>query len=176
MNKKTITTLLVTLLLIFATTLVYAGDQEDAYESAMIIKLVDYVTWAASGGPEAGQPLVIGVVGDVPLFDRLEKTAAFASTDPKPVVKKITADNDLAGIHFLFIPSESKDALDGLLQIAQEKSILTIADTDGLGEAGVVLNFYADGAKVKFEVNLASAKAKGLKISSKLLKLARIIG
>jgi hypothetical protein len=53
--------------------------------------------------------------------------------------------------------------------------ILTIGDTKGFGESGVMINFLTKENKVRFEINLAAARRAGLKISSKLLSLATIV-
>jgi hypothetical protein len=51
-------------------------------------------------------------------------------------------------------------------------SILTIGDTAGFARQGVIINFYLENRKVRFEINAAAARRAGLTISSKLLKLA----
>jgi len=53
--------------------------------------------------------------------------------------------------------------------------VLTVSDCEYFARYGVMLNFYKDGDKVKFEHNRRTAKEAGLKVSSKLLKMATII-
>jgi hypothetical protein len=53
--------------------------------------------------------------------------------------------------------------------------ILTIGDTEGFGEKGVMINFIIRDNKVRFEINPEAARRAGLTISSKLLSLATIV-
>ncbi|MDD5230987.1 MAG: YfiR family protein, partial [Candidatus Marinimicrobia bacterium] len=61
-----------------------------------------------------------------------------------------------------------------LKQIANRRT-LTIASTTGFCKRGVMINFFIQDDMVKFEMNPAKLESAGLKASSQLLKLARII-
>jgi hypothetical protein len=50
-----------------------------------------------------------------------------------------------------------------------------MGDTTGFGEQGVILNFYEEESKVRFQVNLEAAKRSRLRLDSRLLKLATIV-
>jgi hypothetical protein len=54
-------------------------------------------------------------------------------------------------------------------------SILTVGESEGFASAGGMVNFTQDASKVRFEINEAAARRAGLKISSKLLRLATIV-
>lgn len=51
--------------------------------------------------------------------------------------------------------------------------VLTVGDSPGAAQLGVVLNMVETSGRMGFEVNLFSARAGRIKISSKLLQLAR---
>jgi hypothetical protein len=53
--------------------------------------------------------------------------------------------------------------------------VLTIGDTEGYAEQGVMVNFYLEDNMVRIEINIDAARRAGLNISSQLLKLARIV-
>ncbi len=53
--------------------------------------------------------------------------------------------------------------------------ILTVGEMDRFGEQGGIINFFSEGNKVRFEINVGAAEKARLKISSQLLSLARII-
>ncbi|MBL0717480.1 MAG: TonB-dependent receptor [Desulfosarcina sp.] len=56
------------------------------------------------------------------------------------------------------------------------KAILTIGEISGFTEAGGIINLVKTRNRIKFEVNLNAAQQAGLKISSRILKLATIVG
>ena len=76
----------------------------------------------------------------------------------------------------LFIGSSEKDRLERLVQAVGGLGILTIGDTEGFARQGVMVNFYMENKKVRFEINPKAAGRAGLKISSNLLRIARIVG
>jgi hypothetical protein len=54
--------------------------------------------------------------------------------------------------------------------------LLTVGDTEGYAQEGVMLNFYIEASKVKFEINLNSIRSSRIAVSSQLLKLGRMVG
>jgi hypothetical protein len=52
--------------------------------------------------------------------------------------------------------------------------ILTVSDIEDFTDRGGVVAFYLDRKKVRFAVNPTSARRRGLKLSSQLLRLGRI--
>ena len=54
-------------------------------------------------------------------------------------------------------------------------SILTVADTRGSAQQGSIVDFILQDNKVRFEFNTDAAERAQLKISSKLLSLAKIV-
>jgi len=71
-------------------------------------------------------------------------------------------------------PSE-KGRMPSILRTLKGTGILTIGDTAGFaGQCGIV-NFYQQSGKVRFEVNIEASRRENLQISSKLLRLARIV-
>ena len=75
----------------------------------------------------------------------------------------------------LFITSGERLRLRAIIERTSRRPILTVGDTDGFARAGVLVNFYLDKTRVRFEVNADAIKVSGLKVSSRLLKLARIV-
>jgi hypothetical protein len=57
---------------------------------------------------------------------------------------------------------------------ARKQSIFTISELSDIKQSGAVLNFIQTGKKIKFQINMSNARQSGLKISSRLLKLAII--
>ena len=45
-----------------------------------------------------------------------------------------------------------------------------------MGKAGMVIGVYVDGDRIRFDANTGAAARAGLTLSSRLLRLARIVG
>jgi hypothetical protein len=61
--------------------------------------------------------------------------------------------------------------------IAKAKGVLPviITEQEGLARKGAVINFYLQEKRIRFEINPAAAKRAGVQISSKLLKIGKIV-
>lgn len=135
-----------------------------------IERFTRFVEWPGAGPG----PFVIGVLGRSPLEPYLRDLARARQVKGRPLHVRAIADlEDVGGVHLLFIPSSEETHLRRVLARTDGRAILTVGDTAGFAEAGVILNFYTAGETLRFEVNEAAAQRSGLVISAKLLRLAR---
>ena len=75
----------------------------------------------------------------------------------------------------LFIGSSDRQRVNRLLAGVRDRPVLTIAELPGFTDFGGIINLYRADDRLRFEVNLGAAKRAGLAISSRLLRLARIV-
>jgi hypothetical protein len=78
------------------------------------------------------------------------------------------------GCHVVFVPEGA--AAPAYLRAARGRPILTIGETPAFMAQGGIARFYVDAGNVRFEINPAAAERAGLRISSRLLQLAKIVG
>lgn len=154
------------------------NEDELKYRADFIINSLEYVTWPDGAATDSNGAIVIGVVGDTPLLARLTTAVAEKTKDNKKVVvHHLTPDDDLAACQILFIASDDKAVLAKVLKKVDGKPVLTMSDAEYFANFGVMVNFVRGEAedKKKFEVNKMVLDMAKLKMSSQLLKLARII-
>lgn len=75
----------------------------------------------------------------------------------------------------LFISTPEKEIMLEILSKIKDRPILTVSETNDFCQSGGVINFIAVNNKIRFEINVEAAKRSDLIISSKLLKLSKII-
>jgi len=75
----------------------------------------------------------------------------------------------------VFVPATEKDDAARIVSILNGSSTLTVGESEGFAVRGGIINLMAEGNKLHFEVNLLAADRAGLKISAKMLALARIV-
>lgn len=98
--------------------------------------------------------------------------------DGKPVgtrsiaVERSKGGETLTDCHIVFVAVQALDGFPALTQRLQGLPVLTISEGAGALRRGIALNLNLAQSRVTFEVNLAATRAAGLKLSSKLLKLA----
>jgi len=147
-----------------------AGLTEYQIKAAFLYNFAKFIEWPADMGV-----LNLCIIGDDNFgrdIDDLErKTAAGKILS----VERIKSVQEIKKCRILFISSSENERLDSILTAAQGLNILTVGDTEGYAERGVIINFYKEQNKIRFEINKDAAERSGVKISSKLFGLARIV-
>jgi hypothetical protein len=98
--------------------------------------------------------------------------------DGKKVKKKVIVVKDIDNIaqvspnSLLIVGKINDNDIKDILISLSKKHILTISDVDSFIEVGGIVQFVTVGRKIKFKINNKSAQKAGIKISSKLLRLA----
>jgi hypothetical protein len=144
-----------------------------AVKAAFIFKFPAYVEWPAGTFQRPDQPLVIGVMGDDDVAADLEQIAAGRSVDGHPVtVQKLPETAHPAGVHVLYVGAQLAAKLREIVEATQGPVLVVTDQPTGL-RAGSVLNFAEEAGRIRFSASLASADARNLKLSSRLLEVAR---
>jgi uncharacterized protein DUF4154 len=128
-------------------------------KAAFLYQFLNFVEWPATA-PGIADGMIIGVLGETALTSALQP---------------LRGPRDLAAVHVLFVAGSEKERLSGILRTIRGASILTIGEVDGFTRLGGVINFVIVDGKVAFEINVRAAEEARLRISSKLLRLARIV-
>jgi len=147
---------------------------EHLLKAGFIEKFTHFVEWPASsqGGSEGMKIAVFGKSRIEPALREI-----FAKTkNPDVSIIDITSVNEIEGCKIVFISnSVSQEILRELLQYTQGKPVMTISDTKGYCNKGVLLNMLVVDNYVRYEINKSVLDVSGLKMSSLLLNSAIII-
>ena len=151
-------------------------DREYRMKAVFLDKFTHFVQWPAKATADTSSPFVIGVIGDSPFGTLLEQIYADRRVKDRPVdIRYLSALNEIADCHLLFIAQSAADQLPGIIERTHQRPVLTVSDTEGFAARNVLINLYRDGSKVKFEINESAVHASGLTFSYMLLNLARIV-
>ena len=115
------------------------------------------------------------MLGDDPFGGSLQAVAGEQVGNHKLNVTRTDSPAKPAGCQILFISRSERERLPQILAAVKGSPVLTVGDTKGFVDEGVIINFILEGSKVRFEINTESADRAGLRISSKLLQLAKRI-
>jgi YfiR/HmsC-like len=153
-----------------------AEPTEPEVKVEFVERFIRFVDWDEKS---LGSDFVTCVVGDSPMtpyFQRLAKARKLK--DRHAVVNLVAGDHldKLAGCHAVFIGAVDKKQLGAVLGRTAGHPVLTISDSPGAAQAGVIINFYEEDDHVRYEINVRAAEDSGLVLRAKLLHLARIVG
>jgi hypothetical protein len=149
-----------------------------AVKAAFIYNFAQFTGWPNSAFPAPDSPFVIGVVGPDPFDHALDRAMDGKAVRGHPVqVKYLTAPvapADLAACHLVYVPASAEAQLADVIRATANHPVLVVGETDAVMRAGGAIRFFADGDRLRFEINPAVAPKVHLRFSSKLVKLARI--
>lgn len=153
-----------------------APPSEYQLKAAFLYNFAKFVEWPATTFPDATTPFTIGILGEDPSGGDLERTIKNKTVSGRPLqVKPIKAlsEPELKNCQILFICASERKRLPEILKAVSGAAVLTVSEMEGFLLSGGMINFVMEGNKVRFEIKDETAKAARLRISSKLLSLAK---
>lgn len=149
-----------------------AETDEYTLKLAFIYNFAKFVEWP---DPDPKAPIVFCILGDDPFGHRIVNIEERMVGERKILVRRNPGPEAVRQCHILFISSSEKQRLEQSLRELKGLSILTISDIPDFTRAGGMIGFKVSNDRIRFQVNLASARSSRLEISSKLLKLAESV-
>jgi hypothetical protein len=145
-------------------------------KAAFLFNFPSYVEWPPQAFSAPGDPLIIAIVGQDPFGPVLDELIAGRSVQGHPLtVRRFIRVPDAEAVHVAYLGYSDPADIQFAAAILRDRPVLTVADGDRLAEHGAMINLRLRGQRVGFDINLEAADAAGLKLSSQLLKLARIV-
>jgi hypothetical protein len=156
-----------------------SADQQKAGEyqvkALFLYNFLNFVDWPAGSSFSSSPAINVCIVGDDPFADALENIRNETVKGKKLAIRYYRPFDEPEGCHLLFIPASEKSHAGQILRSVREANVLTVSDTVEEGRQGAIISFFIEQKKVRFAINIEAAKKAGLKISSKLLRLAKIV-
>ena len=150
-------------------------------KAAFLYHFAQLVTWPArpaTGARTPRKPIVIAIVGPDPFGDRIETTIGAEDVRGRPI-RIVRAPNAAAlGLRpdILFLGAARAEEAGEALASVRGAPVLTVASCAGFAERGGMIGFrLTPEGRVVFDINLRAVERAGLKMSSQLLKIARIV-
>ncbi|MEO8133004.1 MAG: YfiR family protein [Betaproteobacteria bacterium] len=150
-----------------------AQSIEHKVKAAYLYKFASYVEWPAKAFERPDSPIAIGVAGASPMAEELALVVTDRNVDGrKVIIHRVPNGESVAGLHMLFVGRSAPRAAD-LLAAAKGKPVLTITESEEAFGLGSIINLVMVEDKVRFDVALRPAEQNNLKVSSRLLGVAR---
>lgn len=127
-----------------------------------------FTEWPASIGPE----LVICVQGiDLPAA-AVSKIEGRKVGERSLVIRRLNGLDGIGQCRMLFVSRGAAPSIPSVIAASRGKPIVTVGESEGAAQQGVMINLLLRDDKVSFEINAEAARQAGLAFSAKLLKLA----
>ena len=149
---------------------------EYAVKAAFLYQFTKFVEWPPEAFDHTSDVFIVGIIGKDPFKDKISFLKGKEANERTVDVRYIDDLKDIRECRILFIADSEKARLGRITQMAEQSHVLTVSDTEGFADEGVMINLVEMSNKIGFEINRSSVHRAGIKISSHLLKLAKIVG
>ena len=146
-------------------------------KAAYLFNFLKFVEYPSESFADPLAPIVIGVIGDDPFGSALPQVVIGKTVQGRDLVVRLyRPGEDLRRAHILFISASERRRLPAILAGLRGSSVLTVSDAAGFLDAGGMIQFLNENDRVRFAINIDATTRGKLKVSSKLLSLARPVG
>jgi YfiR/HmsC-like len=152
--------------------------QVDEYQvkAFFLYNFTRYIEWPAQSFSGPADPIVICILGRDPFGGALEQATAGKVVDGRSfLIRQIPEIQPKCGCHILFVSASERKRFRSMFAAIRGSGVLAVGEGQGFTDDGGVINFKLEDGKVRFEINVEAAGQERLRISSKLLSLARIV-
>jgi hypothetical protein len=148
-------------------------NPEHSIKAAFLCKFGNYIEWPA-GSSGVAPAFRIGVLASTEFADELTSAARGQTVNGQAiVVRRLERGDSVDGLSILFVARTHAARMAEALAAVKDRPVLTVTESDQGLAAGAMVNFVIVDNKVRFDVSLGAAERSKLKISARLLGVAR---
>jgi len=147
-------------------------SREYLIKAAILYNFAKFASWPDAAFDQPDTPLRVCVLGDDPFGAALESLNGKQVRNRTLATARITDAHDAPSCHVVFVSTSERTHLPEILDTLSRHPILTVADIDRFTTLGGIIALKKVDNRSRIEVNVAAASHAGVKLSSKLLRLA----
>ena len=171
-------TLLLTVLVAYGNPVfLRAQNPPTEYEvkAAYLYQFGKFVEWPEGTLARSDDEFVICTLGMDPFGSILDETISGRAVQSKKVIaRRLTSISQAADCNILFVSSSEENHVAEIFKMVQGKGVLTVGEMKNFLSQGGMIRFQMEQNKVRFEINLSALGRANLKVSSQLLKVAKL--
>ena len=151
-----------------------SGEYE--IKAAFLFHFSQFIDWPEGTLKGASTPLTYCTVGEDPFHGALDASLRGKTIGARPLqVLHFKQPQYIRGCQILFVGAGEKALLPAVLANLKENAVLTVGESEHFVQNGGMIGFLLEENKIRFEINLEAAEHAKLKMSSRLLALAKSV-
>jgi len=152
-----------------------AGEYQ--VKAAYLYHFLNFVEWPETAFQGQGAPFEICVFGTDPFGPDLDHVIDNKQVRGRSIrVRRSAGASPPGGCHILFIAESERTRVHWVLESVAKQPTLTVGELPGFEESGGMVRFIVHSDIVRLRINSRPAAEAGLKISSRLLSVATVVG
>lgn len=148
---------------------------EIAVKAAFIYNFAKFIRWPADRFKPGESAFTICMWGRGPMGSAIGRLAGKKIQNSTIQVRQLANTETVVGCHIVYVSQSASENVAEALRRVSRINVLTVGNVATFAERGGIINLLRTGNRVRFEINVEAARLSGLKFSSKLLRLAKII-
>jgi len=145
-------------------------------KAAFLFNFAHFVGWPSESLGDTATPFTIGVLGTDPFGASLDQITTGESIGVHPLrVRRYRTVEEVTDCQILFVSASERAHLDEIVARLRNRSILTVGDMDGFAAHAGMIGFVTAKSRLRLQINSTAAHDEHLKISSQLLRQAKIV-
>jgi hypothetical protein len=150
-------------------------EVEAKVKVAYVYNFLKFVDWPSEDKHATAVPFKVCLVGDDPIRTILGELSIRRVKERAIEVAHLKDYRTLSDCHLLYVSRSEETELPGILAHIQGASVLTVSDIQQFATKGGMIGFFTESNRVRIEINQKSVLRARLKVSAKLLEIARIV-
>ena len=150
-----------------------AQHREYRVKAAFLLNFTKFIEWPANSFADTDSPISISILGDDPFGRTLDQIVEGETVNDRRLVVARIQGEPPKSCQVLFISKSEKDVAKILTALGP--GVLTVGEGESFLREGGIIAFVIENRRVRFDINKGTARNAALKISSKLLKVARSV-
>jgi hypothetical protein len=152
------------------------ASSEYQVKAAFLFHFAQFVEWPPDSFKDADSPITYCTIGEDPLSGALDQSLSGKTIGARPLrVQHLKPPQQAQTCQVLFIGASETRKLREIMASVSGRPILTVGETEHFAADGGVIGFSVEANKVRFDINLEAAEKANLKISARLLTLAKTV-
>lgn len=149
------------------------NPSEYQVKAAFLLNFTKFVDWPPALVSDPNGAFRICILGDDPFGPVLDQMVEGEKVSNHRVTVERMRAIPTSGCQVLFVSSSEKNIPDILGTV--RPGVLTVGEKDAFVREGGIVGFVLDHRRVRFDINQSAAAKASLKLSSKLLSVARTV-
>jgi hypothetical protein len=149
---------------------------EEHVKATYLYNFAKFVEWPPDTWSASDRPTLICALGDDRLAEVLQQVVLGKQANGRQVeARRISSFQEGKSCQILLIGFHDKEHVVQALRGLEDASVLTVGQMDRFTDLGGMINLVRTDRAMELEINPKTAEAVGLKISSRLLAVARVV-
>lgn len=158
----------------------YRSDAQNAttgeVKAAFLYNFARFTEWPDDAFVSDSAALVIGVAGDEVLRRSVDNVIRGKFAGIRTLkTQQVKDPNDSAGLQMLYIGGTSASRAEEFVLAVNGGPVLTVGEVDRFVEKGGMINFLIADNRIRFEISMDATERSRLKVSSRVLTLAKTL-